>query len=178
MSELTSSARITLAKAVERYRREPGAYSNAYEWYRKQAYRDGRVSLGGTYIGAIKLGNQWTVAASDVEDAITAHRRRIAEQHQATADYKARILRGGDGSSVSTDWGGYRVGGAFHFAWNSYQIATGKSGGSWYCNTCFKPVQTEHEHEECHTCSDWGGCSGDCTLSRIFCSDCGTFKDM
>jgi len=175
---MSDAPRITLAQAVERYRSEPGAASNAYDWYRKQAHRDGEVWLSGVYVAAVKVGNQWTVAVSDVDGAITAHRNQMAEQHQATADYKAHILHGGDGAIVSTDWGGYRVSGAFHFAWNDYKVGTWTSNGVWYCNACFKPAQSEHEREECHTCSDWGGCGRDCTLSRIFCSDCGTFKDM
>jgi hypothetical protein len=40
-----SSDRITLAEAVDRYRREAGASSNAYEWYRKQAQGTARRRL-------------------------------------------------------------------------------------------------------------------------------------
>jgi hypothetical protein len=169
---------MTLAQAVERYRSEPGASSNAYEWYRKQAHRDGRIPLGDVDVAAVKVGNQWTVAVTDVDDAIAAHRNRMVEQHRATADYEAHILHGHSGSRVSTDWGGYTISGDFHFAWNSYLVGTYQSDGAWYCNICFKPAKSEHEREECHTCSDWGGCGRDCTLSRIFCRDCGTSKDM
>lgn len=43
-----------LADAIERYRRMPGAYGNAYDWYRRSAVREGvarrqhslRVDLG------------------------------------------------------------------------------------------------------------------------------------
>jgi hypothetical protein len=175
---MSESTRITLTQAVERYRQEPGSYSNAYDWYRKQAHQDGQVSLGGTYITAIKIGKQWTVAVAEVDAAIIAHRDRVAGQHQATHDYKSHILHGDDGATVSTNWGGYRISGAFHFAWNDYEVGRWRSDGSWYCNTCFRPTQTEHEHEECHTCSNWGGCRNDCTLSRILCINCGTSKDM
>jgi hypothetical protein len=111
------SVRVTLADAVDRYRREQGSASNAYEWYRKQAQRDGRVSLGGFTVSAVKVGRQWMVDAAEVERAIDAHRDRVAEQHHATDDYKAHVLRGSDGSTIQTDWGGYRISGDFHFAW-------------------------------------------------------------
>jgi hypothetical protein len=175
---MTEPPMITLSQAIERYRQEPGSGSNAYDWYRKQAHGSGQVWLGGDHVTAVKVGRQWMVREAEVDSAITAHRDRMAQRHQATTDYEAHTLHGGDGASVSTDWGGYRISGAFHFAWSDYAIVTRRSDGSWFCNICFKPVQSEHGREECHTCSDWGGCGRDCTLSRIFCSDCGTSKDM
>lgn len=178
MPEEMSAARVTLAQAVERYRGEPGAACNAYDWYRKQAHRDGRVWLGGSYVNAAKVGKQWMVDEAEVDQAVTAHRQRMAKQHQDTADYDSHILHGEDGTSVTTDWGGYRISGDFHFAWNWYLIGTRKSDGWWYCNRCFHPAHSERNKEECHTCSDWGGCGGDCTLSRIFCPPCGTSKGM
>jgi len=102
MSE-QATARITLAEAVDRYRQEPGAASNAYEWYRKRAQAEGRVSIGRTTVNAVKVGRQWMVEAADVECAISAHRENVAEQHRATEDYKAQVLRGHDGATVRTD---------------------------------------------------------------------------
>jgi hypothetical protein len=90
-----------------------------------------------------------------VESAITAHREEMAQRYQATADYKAHV-HGQDGATVGTDCGGYRIDGDFHFSWNWYEIGTKKSDGWWCCNTCFKPVQAEYEHEECHVCESWG----------------------
>jgi hypothetical protein len=110
--------------------------------------------------------------------AISAHRERMAEQHAAAEDYKAHLLRGGDGATIRTDWGGYRISGDFHFAWDWYAMGIRRSNGMWCCNSCFKPVREEHEREECHTCQDWGSCGGDCTLSRIFCPDYGTSRPI
>jgi hypothetical protein len=164
MQQPSSPAQITLAAAVERYRNEPGAFSNAYEWYRKQAQRDGQVSLGGTSVATVKVRNQWMVDVVDVELALAAHRDRVARQHQVTADYEAHILHGDDRSTTATDWGGYRIRGAFHSAWNSYEVYRKKSDGSWFCNTCFELVKTEYD-------DDW-------EPKHVSCARCGTSMDM
>jgi len=41
------------------------------------------------------------------------------------------------------------------------------------CRTCGRIAYTEHNAPECHVCSDWGGCHDDCTLSRVYCRECG-----
>lgn len=177
MPDGDSGVRISLAEAVERYRSSGGG-SNSYEWYRKQARSEGRVHFGGTYVAAVKEGREWTVAEFHVEQAIAAFHVRQEERRSATVDYERRVIHGADGETIETDWGSYTVSGDFHSTWNSYAAVTRGGGISWYCNTCFKPVQSEHNRPECHTCSDWGGCGRDCTLSRIFCTDCGTSKAM
>ena len=53
------------------------------------------------------------VEAVKVEHAISAHRERMAQQHRATEDYKARVLYGSDRETIRTDWGGYRISGDF-----------------------------------------------------------------
>jgi hypothetical protein len=169
---------VSLADAVERYRRLPGAYGNAYDWYRRSAARYGQVSFGATTVSAWKRGRQWMLDSSDVERALAAHQERIEERKRLTEDYAAHVLHGGDGTRVETDWGGYRVRRDFHFAWSDYARVTQRSSGSWYCNTCFAPAREEHSRDECHTCQDWGGCGRDCTLSRIYCTECGTSLDM
>lgn len=68
---------------------------------------------------------------------------------------------------------------AFSFVEASdYERVRKKSDGYWRCNGCKKPAGTEHKGEECHRCSDWGGCGGGCTLSRLFCEKCGTEKQV
>jgi hypothetical protein len=165
---------VLLADAVERYRRLPGAYGNAYDWYRRSAARNGLVSLGATTVSAWKQGRQWMLDSADVERALAAHEERIAERKRVTEAYAAHVLHGGDGASIATDWGGYRIRRDFHFAWSDYARVTRGSSGSWYCNACFAPAREERSREECHTCKDWGGCGQDCTLSRIYCPVCGT----
>jgi hypothetical protein len=169
---------VSLADAVERYQRLPGAYGNAYDWYRRSAARYGQVSLGVATLSAWKQGRQWMLDAADVEQALAAHEERIAERKRVTEDYAAHVLHAVDGASAETDWGGYRVRRDFHFAWSDYARMTQRSSGCWYCNTCFTPVQEEHSREECHTCRDWGGCGQDCTLSGIYCPGCGTSLDI
>lgn len=66
----------------------------------------------------------------------------------------------------------------FTFKVDEYELMRKKSDGTWYCNPCNQPAETEHNKEECHLCSDWNGCGKDCTLSRIFCKKCGTSKSF
>ena len=115
---------VSLADAVERYRRLPGACGNAYDWYRRSAARNGRVSLGATTVSAWKQGRQWMLDSDDVERALAVHEERIAERKRVTEAYAAHVLHGGDGGSIETDWGGYRIRRDFHFAWSDYARVT------------------------------------------------------
>jgi hypothetical protein len=163
---------LSLREAVDRWKRESGS-SNAYDWYRKQAHRDGRVWFGGPHLDAWKVGNQWVVGTRDLEAAITARREERARIAGVTADYERRVLHDGGGTQL-LNWGGYRISGSFHLVWNDQAVARRDSDGSWYCNTCWKSASLEYNGQECHTCSDWGGCGGDCTLSAVCCLTCGT----
>jgi hypothetical protein len=165
---------MKLADAVEVFRGEPGSPSNSYQWYRKDAQYRGSVSLGGMSVLVRKISGAWWVEEPDLERALVALRERMAERHAATVDYKNRVLRGAPGGSVETDWGRYTVRGPFHL--NGYSGVPRYKGYDevWVCSTCWRPTSTEHNREECHSCSDWGGCERDCTLSRVFCSPCGT----
>ncbi|GIG67778.1 hypothetical protein [Phytomonospora endophytica] len=162
--------RIPLSEAVDRYRREPRAHSNAYDWYRNSARQYGAVSLGGHRIPAVKVGRQWMVDEEDVEHALTAWRAELANLVQMTADYQSRVLHTG---TVRIDGGGYTVQGAFHFVWNDRSRALHDSDGAWKCNTYWTSASQERGREECHRCRDWRPCGKDCTVSRIFCSTCG-----
>lgn len=170
-------AAIRLSAAVERYRQEESAPSNSYEWYRKQAQRDGKVRLGGLTIPARKKSGAWVVDEEDVGRSLDAHRQRIAERKSATLDYESHVLRGSTGATTETTWGYYTIRGEFHLVTANY-IHPLKGNTSWKCNTCWRPASTEHNREECHTCSDWGGCRRDCTLSRVYCDHCGTSLDI
>jgi hypothetical protein len=48
--------------------------------------------------------------------------------------------------------------------------------------SCGHPAKIQRESEECHLCRDWGGCGGDCKVSRIYCPHCGNahppFKEI
>jgi hypothetical protein len=166
---------IPLSDAVDHFKREPGAPSNAYGWYRKQATRDGKVLLGEDHIDAVKQGRRWMVDEADLEDALIKHREQRAHVNRMTADYDSRILHPG---TVKTVGGGYQVKGDFHFLWNDMDVALKRSSGFWRCNKCWDPAAAERNGEECHRCSDWSPCANDCTLSRIYCPTCGTSETM
>lgn len=169
---------ISLATAIDRYRQEKGAFSNSYEWYRKQAHSDGHISIAGVNIPVSKIRNQWHLREQDLEQAILQHKLALKELRKITEDYHSRILHGNDGAAVHTEWGGYKIKNSFHFVWSDMDKYRKKSDGSWICNLCFELAGLEHNREECHLCADWGGCGRDCTLSRVFCTQCKTTMEV
>jgi hypothetical protein len=167
--------RIPLSEAVERYKREPGAYSNAYEWYRRSAQRGNEISIHGHAIPAVKVGSRWTVDEAELNTALIAMRDERALRAQRSTDYGQRVLHPG---LVTIEGGGYQVKGAFHFLWNDAARAQHRSDGCWICNGCWTAATEEHGADECHRCRDWGGCGRNCTLSRIYCSACGAGQSV
>lgn len=168
---------VRLSDAVERFRQEQGAYSNAYDWYRRDAQRTGSVHIGGVNIPAHKLGGAWHVAEEDLAAALDSHRKAMARRSTITQDYRNHVLHGQPGDTVEMDWGYYRIAKGFHCVSSKYDHPPADSG-TWYCTPCWRAAETEHEQEECHTCSNWGGCGRDCTLSRVHCIVCAGSMQM
>lgn len=169
---------VPLAEAAVRYHRESRAASNALEWYRKSAARSGEVRLGHKTVPSFKVGGRWVVDVSDVEQALAEHRAEQERIKQTTADYEGHLLRGADGDTTRTTWGGYIVRGAFHFAWTDQAVALHNSDGLWLSNTCWSAARTVHGREECHRCRDWSSCGQDCTLSAVTCPNCGKSQSV
>ena len=144
---------------------------NSYNWYRQRAAEGGPV-FGKAY--AVKIGNRWMIDEHAVDAAIEEVRRRQAEIRAVTDDYQTKILHGASGDVIRLTWGGYRLKDDFHFVWNDHDVALMRSDGVCRCNRCFKVARHEFDNPECHVCADWRGCSGNCTLSRVYCGDCGT----
>lgn len=168
------SKELKLRDAVQFYRDEEHAPSNSYDWYRKSAQRYGRVSIGGTDVPTYKHKGIWYVDGKFFAEAIKRHREAIKHLKQVTADYARGIIHGKDGDVVYTEWGGYEIHGDFRFVWSYYERARKRSYGTWYCNRCNIPAETEHNKEERYLCSDWNCCGRDCTLSRVYYLKCGT----
>jgi hypothetical protein len=174
---------MSLKEAVDQFRREPRAWSNAYDWYRRDAQRRGRVHLGRrrqlspTAVGDLrvtKIAGKWTADAAEFNAIIEEHRAAVAELQQLTRDYDNHILHGATGSTIWTEFGGYVRARDFHRTWNT-SIRPWKDYGDWWtCSHCWKPATLEHDKPECNTCSDWGSCGRDCTLSRVLCETCDT----
>lgn len=165
---------MTLHEAIERWKSEPHAVANGYEWYRRDAHRSGHVYLGPLTIPASKAGGIWYVDDADLTRAIEARRQERAAVKRATEDLRAGVLHGADGDQIETEWGHYTRRDPFHFRYDDFEAGRRRSYGSWYCNKCMRPADTEHGNPECHRCSDWGSCGTDCTLSRASCLTCGT----
>jgi hypothetical protein len=164
---------LKLKDAVQLYRIEERTPSNSYEWYRKSAQHSGRISIGETNVSAYKEMGVWYVDRNEFAKAINQYRDSIKHLKEITADYAKGIIHGKNGDIISTEWGGYAIRGIFRFVWSDYERIKEGSSGTWYCNKCNIPAETEHKKEECHLCSDWNGCGRDCTLSRVYCSRCG-----
>ena len=172
------SKELKLRDAVQFYRNEEHAPSNSYDWYRKSAQQHRRVSIGETDVPAYKHKGIWHVDGKKFAEAIKRHREAIKRLKQVTADYAKGIIHGKDGDVVYTEWGGYEIHKDFRFVWSDYERVRKKSYGTWYCNKCNIPAETDHNKKECHLCSDWNGCGRDCTLSKVYCPKCGKSIDV
>lgn len=169
---------LKLRDAVEIYKKEKRAISNSYNWYRKSAKKNGAMFIGNYQIPAITIKRKWYVDKDKFEKAIEHHRNENRHRDQMTKDYKQGIIHGEDGDTITTEWGGYRIQIGFRFEWSDYLIARGKSNGRWICNTCNIHAKTENNKEECHLCRDWNGCGNNCTLSKVYCPNCGEQIDF
>lgn len=173
-----SNNAIRLIEAIRRHGKRMDARS--YESYRAEAHARGAVSIRGRVVPAFKRGGRWMVDVADFDAAVAAaleseaREKRLREQ--AATDYDAHRLH--HAGPVATTWGGYRVSGAFHFVWSADEIMRRRSDGQWRCNGCWKLASTENGKPECHRCTDWGPCGADCTLSRVYCEECGTSLEL
>lgn len=62
---------------------------------------------------------------------------------------------------------------------SDYAYATRRDTvGHYRCTPCDKIAREEHYGRECHSCRDWGGCGGSCTLSAVYCEGCGSRREM
>jgi len=183
---VSDESMMPLRDAVERFKQVAG-YSNAYDWYRKQAHERGCVWMGDelqlaaerdTRIRAVKIGRTWMVYADELEARLAGHALARAELKQLTADYDNHVLHGGPGATLRTSFGSYTVvSGDFHAArYDSYKPH--ESGDVHYrCSGCWELASQERDNPECHRCRDWSPCGRDCTLSRVYCASCGTSLD-
>lgn len=160
-----------------------GVLLNSYDWYRQRAQREGVVNFGNRRqlvpagrpgMPVAKVKGQRMVDQDDVDRELAEHQASRAELEQITADYHNRILHGGPGSTIRTGFGSYTVHSDFHSIWRSDAKPWKDSGVYWFCSRCWQPAALAHDKPECHTCSDWGSCGRDCTLSEVSCQACGT----
>jgi len=164
---------VPLADAVAMYRAACG-HASSLQTYRKHAAEGGRVHLGVSIPAAKDRRGRWVVPRPALDRGIATELERLAGIRQATVDYRNHVLRGPENVRVDTDWGFYEVRGAFHFHFDRTDAYRKRNNGTWVCNFCWTSTQDEHGREECHTCSDWGDCGQNCTLSAIRCDECGT----
>jgi rubrerythrin len=167
---------MKLKNAIEIYKKEEKAVSNAYDWYRKSAQKHENISIGDLQIRAFKIGREWHVDDNEFNKAIAKHRHSLSVIKENTKAFENGTLKGKTGETIKIESGSVSFSKDFMFESSDYHRLRGKSNGTWYCIRCNEPAKTEHNNPECHTCSDWGSCGDDCTLSRIYCLKCGTEK--
>ncbi|MFZ0004633.1 MAG: hypothetical protein WCC86_07765 [Methanoregula sp.] len=165
---------VKLRDMVGEYSRETGI-CNTYNWYRGYAQKYGYILIGDTKISAHKTGGTWFINLSDFDQAVTGVIQKKAKDEKYTRhmmdDYKKRIFhRGGVWISDSRY---YDNRGDFRLEGDTSRLALKDSEGIWYCNTCNRVAETEHNNPACHICSDWVSCGLDYTLSRVYCPCCG-----
>jgi hypothetical protein len=166
---------VSLKDALSQLSGEASPSLSSYKRLRRQAHSGGGIFIGGKYVAARKVRGRWMINEMQLQRALVMQRAAIAYMKKRTADYNACILHPNNPEgSNATEWGGYVVHREFHYRWITYQRMTQTSDGCWICNTCWRPASTENNNPECHICADWGHCGRDCTLSRIFCKECGT----
>lgn len=177
------SMMLSLRAAYDLFHREPGCGRNSYDWFRQQAHRNGvvifgsrrqLVSIGQLGIPVAKVRGQWMVEQDDVDVELAEHRASRTELAQITTEYHSRILHGKPGVTIRTNFGSYSVYRDFHSIRRSDAKPWKDSGVYWFCSQCWQPATLTHAKPECHTCSDWGSCGRDCTLSKVSCRTCGT----
>jgi len=170
---------IKLKDAVGNYSPEKGIYSS-YNTYRKHAKESGSIFIGNKSIPVHKEKGTWWINKDDfdlvVNTIITNRKNEEKAREFTTEQYKKGIFR--PGIVYLSDYFYYDNKGDFRLEVDVIRQYRKKSDGVWYCNTCNKPAETEHNNPECHVCADWGGCGKDCTLSRVFCPRCGKSLDI
>lgn len=132
------------------------------------------VSSARSGMKVAKVKGQWMVDQGDVDAELAEHQASLAELEQITADYHKRILHGEPGSIIRTSFGSYTIYRDFHSIWHSDAKPWKGLGVYWFCSRCWQPAKLAHDRPECHTCSDWGSCGRDCTLSAVSCPGCAT----
>jgi hypothetical protein len=63
--------------------------------------------------------------------------------------------------------------GNFSLCVTANEIMRKRSNGTWFCNVCRVPAETEHQHDECSACDRSEYCEDDCRLSALACPSCG-----
>jgi len=172
---------ISLRSAYEIFQLESDQHCNSYDWYRQRSQRNGSVVFGRRRqlvstvrpgIRAFKLRGQWMLEKQDLDAELEEHRLARVELQQVTDDYRNRILYGKPGSTMRTSFGSYTLHAHFHKVWRSDAKPWKETGIDWFCSRCWQPALLVHDNPECHTCSDWGSCERDCTLSEVSCKAC------
>lgn len=154
---------IKLKAAVGTPDHENGIF-NDYKWYLWNARSFGKIRIGRVDIPTRKEKGHWVLDNSDLIRAIESFKKEKTESEKSSNIFEEK--------QPSIDSGGYLNNSNFRLVRNAYDLARKRSDGTWYCNTCYLPAETEHNNTECHTCSDWNGCGNDCTLSRVYCRHC------
>jgi hypothetical protein len=160
---------IKLKDAVGTPNQENGIF-NDYKWFLWFARLLGKIRIGQVDIPTHKEKGKWVVDESDVIRAIESFKEENMKNEKNSKEI--------ENAPMPPSFSGYLNNSNFRLESKSYEIARKRSFGTWFCNNCNIPAKEEHNNPECHVCSDWNGCGKDCTLSRVYCSNCGKSMDV
>lgn len=167
---------LSLRQVAEACERAETGYSasGARRWWPKNLaakVHDGQFWCLTSSIPVRKVNGRWMAEDADVDAQVAAYIRQQGQVRQDTADLKNNIVHDGRHAIAG---GFYTAGASFYTVTNDMDAYLHRSDGVMYCRSCHGPAVLEHNKPECHTCSDWGGCGRDCTLSAVSCPACGT----
>jgi hypothetical protein len=153
---------MKLKDAVGTPNHEIGVF-NDYVWFVWHARNFGKIRIGKVEIKTHKEKGKWFVDDSEMLKAFESFKVANAEEKNRSKLMPENPRKIIPEPKIAD----------FRLVSNIYDVARKRSDGTWYCNTCNLPAETEHNNPECHTCSDWHSCGKDCTLSKVYCLKCG-----
>ncbi|NLU49139.1 MAG: hypothetical protein GXX09_01835 [Syntrophomonadaceae bacterium] len=169
---------LTLRQAVRLYQQEEDPVPLAYNWYIASAESRGQVWFGKVEVPACRLDGTWYVDSGRFKEAITRHRQDVEHKKQVLRDYEQGIIHGQDGETIEVDWLTYTVRGNFRFVRTELDFVFNDYPGVWYCNKCHGRAIAEYNKEECDLCKNSKGCGTQCTLSKVYCPECGETLEL
>ena len=169
---------LELREAVQLYEQEEEHLNLSYTWYLAEASRFGRIYFARIPVPTHKHNNTWYVEQEKFMEAIEHHRKSLENRREVADSFSRGIVNGQAGQTVEGDEVTYKVLGDFCLVRTEEDWWIGNTFGNWYCNKCQTPAKTEHEKEECQFCKYGKGCGGDCTLSQLYCPNCGNTLDL
>jgi hypothetical protein len=113
-----------------------------------------------------KISNRWKADLDQVQTLIPVYieAKRRADEDRQERDRIAREIENA-----------HRIARRDNRPLDVYRHRIGAC--SYWCQICNKPARDIDDYSyECHSCRDWTGCGGDCTVVAVECGNCSTVR--